>query len=208
MPAALREEFSSRHREIARVVERFRAKHGRAPEGGEIRDIALENRCAKAPTTRGDLQRVWAATGERHRFSADEAVHLGAVASPGQFTARIRPRPLGVEELATMNEKVHTGPFESNNAQTSAGRRNGAGGNRTPRSAAAGQRAPGAAGGDGVQTGTIKTMIPARLDRLPWSRFHWIVIVGLGTAWILDGLEVNVVGSISSRISELERALG
>src|SRR3984893_14930241 len=55
---------------------------------------------------------------------------------------------------------------------------------------------------DGVQTGTITTKIPARLDRLPWSRFHWIVIAGLGTAWILDGLEVNVVGSISSRISE------
>ncbi|HUN79431.1 MAG TPA: MFS transporter [Solirubrobacteraceae bacterium] len=53
-----------------------------------------------------------------------------------------------------------------------------------------------------VETGTIRTKIPARLDRLPWSRFHWIVIAGLGTAWILDGLEVNVVGSISSRISE------
>lgn len=55
---------------------------------------------------------------------------------------------------------------------------------------------------NGVEVGTIKTKIPARLDRLPWSRFHWMVIVGLGTAWILDGLEVNVVGSISSRISE------
>ncbi len=55
---------------------------------------------------------------------------------------------------------------------------------------------------EGVQTGTIKTRIPARLDRLPWSRFHWMVIGGLGTAWVLDGLEVNVVGSISSRISE------
>lgn len=54
----------------------------------------------------------------------------------------------------------------------------------------------------GVEAGTIETKIPARLDRLPWSRFHWIVIAGLGTAWILDGLEVNVVGSISSRISE------
>ncbi len=53
-----------------------------------------------------------------------------------------------------------------------------------------------------IQTGTIKTRIPARLDRLPWSRFHWMVIVGLGTAWILDGLEVNVVGSISSRLAE------
>jgi MFS family permease len=55
---------------------------------------------------------------------------------------------------------------------------------------------------NGVETGTIETEIPARLDRLPFSRFHWMIIVGLGTAWILDGLEVNVVGSISSRISE------
>src|SRR5271154_329728 len=55
---------------------------------------------------------------------------------------------------------------------------------------------------EGVQTGTIETDIPARLDRLPWSRFHWVIIIGLGTAWILDGLEVNVVGSISSRLSE------
>ncbi len=60
----------------------------------------------------------------------------------------------------------------------------------------------------GVETGTIETKIPARLDRLPWSRFHWIVIVGLGTAWILDGLEVNVVGSISSRLSEHGAGIG
>jgi MFS family permease len=53
-----------------------------------------------------------------------------------------------------------------------------------------------------VQTGTITTNIPARLDRLPWSRFHWMIIIGLGTAWILDGLEVNVVGSIAGRLSE------
>ncbi len=62
--------------------------------------------------------------------------------------------------------------------------------------------------GDEVQTGTIRTKIPARLDRLPWSRFHWIVVVGLGTAWILDGLEVNVVGSISSRLSEPGAGVG
>ncbi|HEY1833705.1 MAG TPA: MFS transporter [Solirubrobacteraceae bacterium] len=56
--------------------------------------------------------------------------------------------------------------------------------------------------GEGVETGTITTSIPARLDRLPWSRFHWMIIIGLGTAWILDGLEVNVVGSISARLFE------
>jgi MFS family permease len=55
---------------------------------------------------------------------------------------------------------------------------------------------------EGVETGVIKTRIPARLDRLPWSRFHWVVIIGLGTAWILDGLEVNIVGSISARLAE------
>jgi MFS family permease len=61
---------------------------------------------------------------------------------------------------------------------------------------------------DAVQTGTIHTRIPARLDRLPWSRFHWMVVAGLGTAWILDGLEVNVVGSISSRLSEHGAGVG
>jgi MFS family permease len=49
-----------------------------------------------------------------------------------------------------------------------------------------------------VQTGTIRTRIPARLDRLPWSRWHWRIIIGLGTVWILDGLEVTIVSSISS----------
>ena len=49
---------------------------------------------------------------------------------------------------------------------------------------------------------TIETQVPARLDRLPWSRFHWRVIIGLGTVWILDGLEVTIVGSIAPRLTE------
>ena len=53
-----------------------------------------------------------------------------------------------------------------------------------------------------VQVGTIRTRIPARLDRLPWSRFHWRVVIGLGTVWILDGLEVTIVGSIAARLTE------
>ena len=53
-----------------------------------------------------------------------------------------------------------------------------------------------------VQLGTIRTRIPARLDRLPWSRFHWRVVIGLGTVWILDGLEVTIVGSIAARLTE------
>jgi MFS family permease len=44
--------------------------------------------------------------------------------------------------------------------------------------------------------------VPARLDRLPWSQWHWIIVIGLGTVWILDGLEVTVVGNISGLISK------
>ena len=50
-----------------------------------------------------------------------------------------------------------------------------------------------------VQTGTVTTKVPARLDRLPWSRWHWMVVIGLGTVWILDGLEVTIVGNISGQ---------
>ncbi len=49
---------------------------------------------------------------------------------------------------------------------------------------------------------TIRTDIPARLDRLPWSRFHWRIVIGLGTVWILDGLEVTIVGSVASRMTQ------
>ena len=38
---------------------------------------------------------------------------------------------------------------------------------------------------------TIQTNIPARMDRLPWSRWHWMVVMGLGTVWVLDGLAVT-----------------
>ena len=53
-----------------------------------------------------------------------------------------------------------------------------------------------------AQTGTITTRVPARLDRLPWSRFHWRVVIGLGGVWILDGLEVTMVGNVSARLTE------
>ncbi len=53
----------------------------------------------------------------------------------------------------------------------------------------------------GDQLGTIETNIPARLDRLPWSRWHMRILIGLGTVWILDGLEVTIVGSIAGAIS-------
>lgn len=50
-------------------------------------------------------------------------------------------------------------------------------------------------------TTTFSTNVPARLDRLPWSRFHWLVVFALGVTWILDGLEVTLVGSLSPAIA-------
>jgi len=47
----------------------------------------------------------------------------------------------------------------------------------------------------GPQT-AISSSIPARLDALPWSAWHWRVVIALGVSWLLDGLEVTVVGSI------------
>jgi len=43
---------------------------------------------------------------------------------------------------------------------------------------------------------TVRSDIPARLDRLPWSPWHWRVVIALGVSWLLDGLEVTVVGSL------------
>jgi MFS family permease len=55
----------------------------------------------------------------------------------------------------------------------------------------------------GVSDTLIRTNIPLRLDRLPWSRFHWLVVLSLGITWLLDGLEVTIVGAVAS---VLERA--
>ena len=48
----------------------------------------------------------------------------------------------------------------------------------------------------------IETQVPARIDRLPWSKFHWRVVFGLGLVWILDGLEVTMVGNVAARLTE------
>ncbi len=61
---------------------------------------------------------------------------------------------------------------------------------------------------DEPELGTIQTAVPARLDRLPWSNFHWRVIAGLGTVWILDGLEVTIVGAIGPRLTQSSAGVG
>lgn len=54
----------------------------------------------------------------------------------------------------------------------------------------------------GSKTKAVRTNIPARMDRLPWSGWHWLVVVSLGITWILDGLEVTIVGSIAGVLKE------
>lgn len=51
-------------------------------------------------------------------------------------------------------------------------------------------------------SGPIVTNIPARLDRLPWSTWHWLVVFGLGITWLLDGLEVTLVGAVSAVLQQ------
>jgi|SRR5581483_1750848 len=48
----------------------------------------------------------------------------------------------------------------------------------------------------------VETDVPARLDRLPWGRFHTLVVAALGITWILDGLEVTLVGSLAGALKQ------
>lgn len=56
-------------------------------------------------------------------------------------------------------------------------------------------------------SGVVRTDVPARMDRLPWSRFHLILVIALGVTWVLDGLEVTIVGAIGPVLQD-KRALG
>src|SRR6476661_6070312 len=51
--------------------------------------------------------------------------------------------------------------------------------------------------------GAIRSLVPARMDRLPWTKFHWSVVFGLGVSWILDGLEIQIVSE-----SGFQKSLG
>jgi len=52
------------------------------------------------------------------------------------------------------------------------------------------------------EAGEIVTLVPARLERLPWGRFHLLVVAALGITWILDGLEVTLAGSIAGALKQ------
>ena len=51
---------------------------------------------------------------------------------------------------------------------------------------------------------TIESYVPARLDRMPWSRWHWLIVISLGATWILDGLEVSLAGSLGGILTRRE----
>jgi MFS family permease len=48
----------------------------------------------------------------------------------------------------------------------------------------------------------IPSLVPARMDRLPWTRFHWMVIVGLGVSWVLDGLEIQLASLVGNVLKD------
>src|SRR5690606_31898455 len=52
----------------------------------------------------------------------------------------------------------------------------------------------------GARATIIETRVPARLDALAWSRFHWLVVLTLGITWVLDGLEVTLAGAVSAAL--------
>ena len=94
VPRGMLDAFSQRSREVARAAERFRAKWGRAPERGELRQLKLENRKAKVLVTKADLQLVWNETAAR--------LQAPTVRSPSEAEREDR-RPLAdrVEERLT-----------------------------------------------------------------------------------------------------------
>ena len=51
---------------------------------------------------------------------------------------------------------------------------------------------------------TIESYVPARLDALPWSSWHWLIVVSLGATWVLDGLEVTLAGALGGVLTRHE----
>ena len=56
--------------------------------------------------------------------------------------------------------------------------------------------------GETKSANIIESDIPARLDRLPWVRFHTLVVAALGITWILDGLEVTLAGAVAGALKQ------
>jgi len=55
-----------------------------------------------------------------------------------------------------------------------------------------------------AEDGVVRSLVPARMDRLPWSAFHWRVVIALGITWVLEGVEVGLAGAIGGILSNSE----
>jgi MFS family permease len=55
---------------------------------------------------------------------------------------------------------------------------------------------------DTARSPGIRSLIPARIDRLPWSRFHTRLVMALGVAWILDGLEITIASNVGPQLTQ------
>ena len=53
--------------------------------------------------------------------------------------------------------------------------------------------------------GVVHSLVPARLNRLRWTPFHTRLVVALGVAWILDGLEITVASAVAGALSQADR---
>ncbi|MDX6325858.1 MAG: hypothetical protein QOK15_2212 [Nocardioidaceae bacterium] len=60
----------------------------------------------------------------------------------------------------------------------------------------------GPGGSGGAKDGVIRSVIPARIDRLPWAPFHTRMVAALGVAWVLDGLEITIAGAVGPVLTE------
>jgi MFS family permease len=60
---------------------------------------------------------------------------------------------------------------------------------------------------DAASGASIRSLIPARIDRLPWSRFHTRLVMALGVAWVLDGLEITIASNVGPDLT-LKSSLG
>jgi ATP-dependent exoDNAse (exonuclease V) alpha subunit len=109
VPVSAREALSGRSREVWLAAERFRARYGRAPERGELRNVKLENRRAKTPQTRADLDRAWRQIAAQHGLDRSEAERLGLADERGDL---YREDPRAFEQRVEAALSAHGATFD------------------------------------------------------------------------------------------------
>src|SRR6185437_10659070 len=120
-----------------------------------------------------------------------------ATVASAPCTLRIIPRTPELEEAARARRTNPAWNHSANRRRVSARLLQYV--ERTPEDAAVSQR-PNEALSE--RPASFQTHVPARLDRLPWCGFHWLVLIALGVTWILDGLEVTLSGAVSGVLQD------